>query len=93
MQHGLPFANPVRLSAQASLMPVMLISAPCAALLGFLQWLIFRSHTAAIITAVSVALLAALVTRLALRRMAKEFRANLLALGLGPSRLFKPIES
>jgi hypothetical protein len=93
LMDGLPFANPVRLSAQNSLMPVMLVGAPCAAILALLQWLIFRSHTAAAIATVSVLLLAVLVTRFSLRHMANEFRANLLSLGLGPSRLFKPLDS
>ncbi|MBZ5499509.1 MAG: hypothetical protein LAP85_24180 [Acidobacteriia bacterium] len=93
LMDGLPFANPVRVSAQADLTPVMLISAPCAAVLAFLQWLIFRSHTAAFIATVAVALLALVLTRFSLRHMAKEFRANLIALGLGPSRLFKPLDS
>jgi hypothetical protein len=93
LMDGLPFANPVRLSAQAVLMPVMLMGAPCAAILAFLQWLIFRSYTAALLATVMVSLLAVLVTRFSLRHMAKEFRANLIALGLGPSRLFKPLDS
>jgi len=93
LMDGLPFANPVRLSAQNLLIPVMLIGAPCAVILAFMQWLIFRSHTAAAIATVSVLLLAALVTRFSLRHLAREFRANLLALGLGPSRLFKPVDS
>jgi len=93
LMDGLPFANPARASAQADLMPVMLIGIPCAAILAFLQWLIFRSHTAAAIATLSVLLLAVLVTRFSLRNMTKEFRANLLSLALGPSRLFKPLDS
>lgn len=93
LMDGLPFANPVRASAQAYLTPVMLVSAACAAILAFLQWLIFRSHTATIIGTVAVSLLAVLLTRFSLRHMAKEFCANLIALGLGPSRLFKPLDS
>jgi hypothetical protein len=93
LMDGLPFANPVRLSAQAFLIAVMLVGALCAAILVLLQWLIFRSHTGAIIATVSVLSLAVLVTRFSLRHMAKEFRANLLSLGLGPSRLFKPLDS
>jgi hypothetical protein len=90
---GLPFANPVRVSAQASILPVILIGAPCAAILALLQWLIFRSTSAAMIATALVSCLAVLVTRFSLRRMAGEFHANLLALSLGPSRLFKPIDS
>jgi ABC-type uncharacterized transport system permease subunit len=75
------------------MMPVMLMGAPCAAILAFLQWLIFRSYTAAILATVLVLFLAVLVTRFSLRHMVKEFRAHLIALGLGPSRLFKPLDS
>jgi len=89
---GLPFANPVRLSTQALLMPVMMLGGICAAVLGFLQWLLFRRHAAAAVAIVAVVLLAALITRLSLGPLVSEMRANLLTLAQGPTRLFKSVE-
>ena len=89
---GLPFANPVRLSTQALLMPVMMLGGMGAAVLGFFQWLLFRRHTAAAVAMVVVILLAALITRLSLGHLVSEMRANLLTLAQGPTRLFKSIE-
>jgi hypothetical protein len=89
---GLPFANPVRLSTQALLMPVMMLGGMGAAVLGFLQWLLFRRHAAAAVAMVVVILLAALITRLSLGHLVSELGANLLTLAQGPTRLFKSIE-
>jgi hypothetical protein len=89
---GLPFANPIRLSAQAILMPVMLLGGMCAAVLGFFQWLLFRRHGTAAVASAAVVLVAFGVTRLSLGHLVSELRTNLLTLAQAPSRLFKSIE-
>jgi hypothetical protein len=92
LMEGLPFANPIRLSAQAALLPIMLMGGACAAVLGFLQWLLFRSHVTAAFATLAVVLAAALVTRLSLSHLVSEFRTNLLSLAQAPSRIFKSVD-
>jgi hypothetical protein len=89
---GLPFSNPIRLSAQAALMPIMMLGGMCAAVLGFLQWLLFRRHATAAVAAAALLLLACLITKLSLNHLVSELRTNLLTLAQAPSRLFKGIE-
>ncbi len=89
---GLPFANPVRLATQAIIVPVMLLGGMGGAVLAFLQWLIFRSYTAAVIATATVALLAVVIVRFSLSHLVSEFQTNLLTLAQGPARLFKTLD-
>ena len=91
LMEGLPFANPIRLSAQWALLRVMILGGMCAAVLGFIQWLLFRRHATAAVAAAAVLLIACLVTRLSLGHLVSEARTNLLALAQAPSRLFKSV--
>lgn len=92
MLEGIPFANPVRLSTQALVMPVMILGGIGAAVLAFFQWLLFRRHATAAAAIGLVVLLASLIARLSEGHLVSEIRANLLTLGQGPTRLFKSIE-
>lgn len=89
---GIPFANPVRMSAQAVLMPVMLLGGMGAAVLGFFQWLLFRRHATAAVAIGAVALSAFVLTKVSLGHLVSELRTNLLTLAQAPSRLFKSID-